>query len=75
MSIIKQLIPQCDICHETFPDFIDTTATVKSIRAAMKVGGWRTVSGKDICWMCCETFGVRNIKPTWLKQALAGGEE
>jgi len=57
MSIIKQLIPQCDVCNETFPDFIDKNN--KTLRKIMKNNGWRNIYNKDVCPKCCEAFGEK----------------
>lgn len=51
MSIIKEIFPQCDICHDTNPDFIGYDK-IKELRKQMRIDGWIRRFGKDICPDC-----------------------
>lgn len=52
MTIIKQLLPVCDFCGESFPDMIISEITVKKMRESLKMSGWSRVNGKDMCFLC-----------------------
>ena len=51
MSIVKELFPICDICEEPFADMRGQN-TVKDLRNHMKLGGWKRIGGKDVCYEC-----------------------
>jgi hypothetical protein len=61
MSIIKQLVPQCDICNATFPDLLELSATVQTLRSAMRREGWRRRGGDDVCPICAEQMEFNGV--------------
>ena len=53
MSIIVEIFPLCDICGESFPDYVIPENTSKRvIREVMKQESWKRDKGKDICPDC-----------------------
>jgi len=53
MSIIVEKMPQCDICHETSPDYHEQPPpTNRALRAVMRAGGWARRGHLDVCPDC-----------------------
>jgi hypothetical protein len=56
MSIIIELLPQCDICSMTNADMRhEAIATKAAMRRHMKGEGWTRRGKKDICPICSGT--------------------
>ncbi len=50
MSLITEIFPQCDVCHEVNKDMDGKTK--EAVRRTMKANGWTVARGQDVCDTC-----------------------